>query len=51
MLRDGVIKRRSDEALVRLIFPLPEGWTEADAPEVSQVLVDVADAVGDHVPS
>lgn len=51
MLRDGVFKRRSDEALVRLIFPLPEGWTEADAPAVDRVLVEVADAVGDHVPT
>ncbi len=51
MLRDGVFKRRSDEALVRLIFPLPEGWTEADSPGIDRVLVDVADAVDDHVPS
>jgi EpsI family protein len=51
MLRDGVFKRRSDEALVRLIFPLPEGWTEADSPGVDEVLVDVADALGDHVPA
>ncbi len=51
MLRDGVFKRRSDEALVRLIFPLPEGWTDAESPRVDQVLVDVADALGDYVPT
>lgn len=51
MLRDGVFKRRSDEALVRLIFPLPEGWTETDYPGLDQVLVDVADAIGAHVPT
>ena len=51
MLRDGVFKRRSDEALVRLIFPLPEGWSETEAPAMDQVLVEVADAIGEHVPA
>jgi EpsI family protein len=51
MLRDGVFKRRSDEALVRLIFPLPDGQPDSISPDVERVLVDVADAVGSHLPS
>lgn len=51
MLRDGVFRRRSDEALVRLIFPLPEDRRESLSTDVDQLLVDVADAVGEHLPS
>lgn len=50
MLRDGVFKRRSDEALVRLIFPLAEGETDPVPAGVGRVLIDVADAVGAHLP-
>lgn len=49
LLRDAVLQRRSDEALVRLVFPLPDGEGAPDALAASAVH-QVIDALATRLP-
>lgn len=49
LLRDAVLRRRSDEALVRLVFPLPDGEEAPDA-LAAGVVQDVIDALATRLP-
>lgn len=52
LLRDAVVDRRSDEALVRLVFRLGDGRNESDAapaPDRRSVVAAVADEMWSHL--
>jgi EpsI family protein len=50
LLRDGMARRRTDEALVRLVFPLARGQTGADA-LTRRVLEETVASLRGHLPS
>ena len=50
LLRDTVVRRRTDEALVRVVFPLRRGES-VSAIEDRALLAQVADAVQAHLPA
>lgn len=52
LLRDAVVKRRTDEALVRLVFPIAgdDGVASSEA-EARSVMASVADALARHLPA
>lgn len=50
LLRDAVVKRRTDEALVRLVFPLDPG-SEVELLETRSLVRSVADALSRHLPA
>lgn len=51
LLRDALVKRRTDEALVRLVFPMAGDEGTASDAGVPSVVGSVADALAGHLPA
>ncbi len=50
LLRDAVVRRRTDEALVRVVFPLRKGQPFPSG-RALEVVTDVAHALASHLPT